>query len=72
MNAMMLSRILALEEAGEERIFLWGARQAGKSTLLRTLLSSDTKGLRAFGEEHPEARLVVVSVERRLWDNKFL
>lgn len=37
MNAMMLSRILALEEAGGERIFLWGARQTGKSTLLRTL-----------------------------------
>lgn len=27
--------------------------------------SSDTKGLRAFGEEHPEARLVVVSMEPR-------
>lgn len=27
--------------------------------------SSDTKGLRAFGEEHPEARLVVVSMEER-------
>lgn len=27
--------------------------------------SSDTKGLRAFGEEHPEARLIVVSMETR-------
>lgn len=27
--------------------------------------SSDTKGLRAFSEEHPEARLIVVSMEVR-------
>jgi len=34
---MALNRIPLLEEAHEESIFLWGARQTGKSTLLRTL-----------------------------------
>jgi len=34
---MILSRIPLLEEAHEESIFLWGARQTGKSTLLKTL-----------------------------------
>lgn len=34
---MILNRIPLLEEAGEESIFLWGARQTGKSTLLKKL-----------------------------------
>lgn len=34
---MILNRIPLLEEASEESIFLWGARQTGKSTLLKTL-----------------------------------
>lgn len=34
---MILSRIPLLEEISEESIFLWGARQTGKSTLLKTL-----------------------------------
>lgn len=34
---MILNRISLLEEAGEESIFLWGARQTGKSTLLKKL-----------------------------------
>jgi predicted AAA+ superfamily ATPase len=33
----MYNRILKLEEALEESLFLWGARQTGKSTLLETL-----------------------------------
>jgi predicted AAA+ superfamily ATPase len=33
----MYIRILKLEETGEDSIFLWGARQVGKSTLLETL-----------------------------------
>ncbi|GAB1414826.1 ATP-binding protein [Paludibacter sp.] len=33
----MYNRILKLEEAIEESLFLWGARQTGKSTLLETL-----------------------------------
>jgi predicted AAA+ superfamily ATPase len=33
----MFIRILKLEEAAEESLFLWGARQTGKSTLLETL-----------------------------------
>ena len=31
----MFERALALPEAGRETFFLWGPRQAGKSTLLR-------------------------------------
>lgn len=34
---MILNRIPLLEEAGAESIFLWGARQTGKSTLLKKL-----------------------------------
>lgn len=34
---MILNRIPLLKEASEESIFLWGARQTGKSTLLKTL-----------------------------------
>ena len=33
----MLDRILKLEEIEEDSLFLWGSRQTGKSTLLRTL-----------------------------------
>lgn len=33
----MLSRILSLNEASTESIFFWGARQTGKSTLLKQL-----------------------------------
>lgn len=34
---MILNRIPLLEAVGEDSIFLWGARQSGKSTLLKTL-----------------------------------
>lgn len=34
---MILNRIPLLEETSGESIYLWGARQTGKSTLLRTL-----------------------------------
>ena len=33
----MLERILKLEEVKDDSLFLWGSRQTGKSTLLRTL-----------------------------------
>ena len=33
----MIERILKLEDISVESIFLWGARQTGKSTLLNTL-----------------------------------
>jgi len=33
----MLERILKLQEIKEDSLFLWGSRQTGKSTLLRTL-----------------------------------
>lgn len=33
----MLERILKLEEIKEDSLFLWGSRQTGKSTLIRTL-----------------------------------
>lgn len=33
----MLERILKLEEIKDDSLFLWGSRQTGKSTLLRTL-----------------------------------
>ena len=33
----MYIRILTLEETAEDSLFLWGARQTGKSTLLKTL-----------------------------------
>ena len=33
----MLDRILTVKEAAEDSVFLWGARQTGKSTLLRAL-----------------------------------
>jgi len=33
----MYIRLLKLEETAEDSLFLWGARQAGKSTLLKTL-----------------------------------
>ena len=33
----MLERILKLEESDNESVFLWGARQTGKSTLLKQL-----------------------------------
>ena len=33
----MFSRILSLNEASTESIFFWGARQTGKSTLLKQL-----------------------------------
>lgn len=33
----MLNRILKLEEISDDSIFLWGARQTGKSTLLKAL-----------------------------------
>jgi predicted AAA+ superfamily ATPase len=33
----MYIRILKLEEAVQDSLFLWGARQTGKSTLLKTL-----------------------------------
>jgi len=33
----MFIRILKLEETAEDSLFLWGARQTGKSTLLKTL-----------------------------------
>ena len=36
----MYSRILKLEEAEDNSLFLWGARQTGKSTLLETLFPS--------------------------------
>lgn len=29
------------------------------------ILSRDTKGLKAFGEEHPTAKLILVSMEER-------
>lgn len=33
----MVNRILKLEDASTESVFLWGARQTGKSTLLSAL-----------------------------------
>lgn len=33
----MIDRMLKLEDASTESVFLWGARQTGKSTLLNTL-----------------------------------
>ena len=33
----MFNRILNLEESAQDSLFLWGARQTGKSTLLKTL-----------------------------------
>ena len=33
----MLERILKLEEIRDDSVFLWGARQTGKSTLLKML-----------------------------------
>jgi len=33
----MYIRFLKLEETAEDSLFLWGARQTGKSTLLRSL-----------------------------------
>jgi len=33
----MYIRFLKLEESAEDSLFLWGARQTGKSTLLKTL-----------------------------------
>ena len=36
----MYIRFLKLEETAEDSLFLWGARQAGKSTLLETLFPS--------------------------------
>jgi predicted AAA+ superfamily ATPase len=36
---MMFCRFLKLEEVKEDSLFLWGARQVGKSTLLETLFS---------------------------------
>jgi hypothetical protein len=29
------------------------------------VVSSDTKGLKAFGEEHPDAKLIMLSMEER-------
>ena len=34
---VMLTRILKLEEVADDSLFLWGSRQTGKSTLLKTL-----------------------------------
>ena len=34
---MMLDRILTIPELEEDSVFLWGARQTGKSTLLKSL-----------------------------------
>ncbi len=33
----MYTRYLTLEDANNDTVFLWGARQTGKSTLLKTL-----------------------------------
>ena len=33
----MLERILKLREVEDDSLFLWGSRQTGKSTLLKTL-----------------------------------
>ncbi len=33
----MYTRYLTLEDAKDDTVFLWGARQTGKSTLLKTL-----------------------------------
>ena len=41
------------------------AEMAVEVKSLQSVSSSDLKGLRAFGEEHPAARLVVVSMEAR-------
>ena len=38
----MLERILKLEEAKEDSLFLWGSRQTGKSTLLKMLFPDAT------------------------------
>lgn len=38
----MLKRILKLEEIHQDSLFLWGARQTGKSTLLRDLFPNAT------------------------------
>ena len=38
----MLERILKLEEATSNSLFLWGSRQTGKSTLLKTLFPKAT------------------------------
>lgn len=40
---MILNRIPLLEETKEESIFLWGARQTGKSTLLKRLFRTPCK-----------------------------
>ena len=34
---MEYKRILSFEDAGDDSLFLWGARQVGKSTLVKTL-----------------------------------
>ena len=34
---MEYTRILRFDDAGDDSLFLWGARQVGKSTLVKTL-----------------------------------
>lgn len=37
----MIERWLKLQEADEESVFVWGARQTGKSTLLSALFKGE-------------------------------
>ena len=49
----MYRRIFDVESKLDEAMFLYGARQTGKSTLLKE----------RFKEEHPDCRLIMVSLD---------
>lgn len=49
----MFKREFHLPPAGSETFFLWGPRQAGKTTLLR---ACHPEGLRQLVKDHPDAR----------------
>ncbi|MBQ8520555.1 MAG: hypothetical protein IJ456_04110 [Bacteroides sp.] len=58
-------RIQRIVEAQEDSVFLWGASQVAiEFKSCEEVQSKHTKGLRAFSEEFPEARLIIVSLDR--------
>jgi predicted AAA+ superfamily ATPase len=75
---MMYGRILKLEEAKNDSLFLWGVRQVGKSALLETLFSearyydllkSDEfermfRRPSVLREEYPKVRTIIVSMDK--------
>lgn len=59
----MYLRKLSLDDGNNDSIFLWGARQVGKTTLLEQLYPT-ARYYDLFQEDFPAVRAIIVSLDK--------